>query len=78
MRAGSIRLERTESAEWLALSALDDAGFDFIAANRWLFGSRRVRGEISLVLETFRLDGFLRFCHKYDIEARTPDYGHGD
>lgn len=64
-----ITLHETDCAYWLAITADDEDGFAFVRGHIAMFGSRRWAGEIYLMIEHFRIDGFLRFCHKHGIEV---------
>lgn len=64
-----IYLDKTESPDWFALDAKEPQSRAFIRSHMTLFGSRRVGGKISLVIEAKRVDGFLRFCQKMGIKV---------
>ena len=65
----TVYLDRTDRPEWFAIDARHPAAIAFLRKHISLFGSRRVNGKISLVIEAGRVDGFVEFCHKSGIET---------
>ncbi|QWY83663.1 hypothetical protein [Rhizobium phage RHph_X2_26] len=65
-----IYIRETEHANFWAIEPQGRAAIELVRADMTLYGSRKINGVPTLVLETGRVDGFRKFCDKRGIETR--------